>query len=222
MSEATTTKLRAAVVLGGPLVLLAALAYHPFIANLTDAEAVAAAMSADTTRWGIAHIAVGIGFGTLLLALLGVRGYLRDTGEERWSAFAVPFLVIGTVLFVFLPAFEVAMIAAFEAGGDPVGLQERLATWFLPLMMSGALLFGAGMVSLAVAMLKSAVLTRQLRWIVAIALVVAAVSRFVPAGAALYAGAVAGVVALLPIAFSMWSSMPESIRGRSALATGRG
>jgi len=210
MSETTTGRLQAAIVAIAPFFLLAALGYHPYIANLTDPSAVAGAMSADTTRWAVAHIAVGAGFGLLLIALLSARGYLRDAGEERWSSRAVPFLVMGTVFFTFLPAMEVALVAAFRVGADPVALQEELQPFFVPIMVAGALTFGIGLVCLAIGVVRSRVFDRQLTRIIAGALVVAAVSRFVPQGGALYVGAVAGVVALVPIAIQMWSGSPSA------------
>jgi hypothetical protein len=222
MSEIVRTKWQAAVVAIAPLVLLAALGYHPYIGNLMDNREVAAAMSADVTRWGLAHLAVGIGFGMLLLAFLAVRSYLRDEGEDRWSALSVPFLVVGTTLYIFLPAMETAMAAAAQVGADPVALQEQLGPWFVPVMIAGALTFGAGTLLVARAVVTSGALSPELTRIVAGALVIVALSRFVPRGQALYVGAVAGVVALLPIAARIWSSAHRpSLSARTALA-GRG
>ena len=223
MSETGFAKLRATSVAVGPFSLLAALLYHPYIADLTDVSSVAAAMDRGNSRWAVAHIAVGVGFGLLLLSFLAVRSHLRAAGEERWSSMAVPFLVMGTVLFTFLPAMEVAMAAATRAGADPVATQVELNTWFVPLLMSGALVFGIGIVLMAMATVRSGVLGRDLGRIVATALVVGALTRFVPRGAALYAGSVAAVIALLPFAIQMWSGEARArIGGRSVLAASRG
>jgi len=219
MSESTGGRSQAAIVAIAPFFLLAALGYHPYIANLTDPSAVAGAMSADTTRWALAHIAVGIGFGLLLIALLSARSYLRDAGEERWSSRAVPFLVMGTVFFTFLPAMETALVAAFRVGADPVALQTELRPFFVPMMVAGALTFGIGLICLAIGVVRSRVFDRQLTRVIAGALVVAAVSRFVPQGGALYVGAVAGVVALFPIAIQMWSGSPTTQVEGSMLRT---
>jgi hypothetical protein len=223
MSETTSGRFEAAIVAIAPFFLLAALGYHPYIANLTDPSAVAGAMSADTTRWAVAHIAVGLGFGLMLIALLAVSSYLQRSGEERWSSRAVPFLVMGTTFFVFLPAFETAMIAASRVGADPVALQQALRPWFVPIMLSSALIFGIGVILLAAAVARSRAFDAQLTRVSAGALVVLALSRFVPLGGALYLGAVAGVVALVPIAIQMWSSRPSfGLGGNAAIAGGRG
>jgi hypothetical protein len=52
MSTTTRARCRAAIVAITPAVLLGAFAYHPYIANLTDKAAVAAALASDTTRIG--------------------------------------------------------------------------------------------------------------------------------------------------------------------------
>jgi uncharacterized membrane protein len=68
MSTTTQARFRAAIVAITPAVLLAAFAYHPYIANLTDKAAVAAALASDTTRWELSHLAVGVGSGLAVLA----------------------------------------------------------------------------------------------------------------------------------------------------------
>jgi len=118
MSSTTRVRLRAAIVAIAPAVLLAAFVYHPYIANLTDKAAVAAALASDTTRWWLSHLAVGVGSGLVVLAFLATRSYLREAGEERWSILALPFIVMGSTLFAFLPAMEIAMLGAAEAGAE--------------------------------------------------------------------------------------------------------
>lgn len=218
MSEELMDRIRAGTVALAPLVLLAATFYHPYIANLTDETQLGRAMSADTLRWGLSHIAIGAGLGLLLLAMLAVRSHLREAGEQRWSPVAVPFLVLGTVFFTFLPAMETAMIAGFDAGTDPVVLQANLSTWFVPMLVTSALLSGAGTILLAAGIVRSRVLAPAQARIVAGALGVLAMARFVPQSRALYAGAVAAVVALVPIAVRMWNGIPAAGRTRGRIA----
>jgi hypothetical protein len=224
MSKELMDRIRAGTIALGPLFLMAAMFYHPYIADLTDESQVAGAMSTHvrTARWGLSHLAVAAGLGLLLLAMLAVRTHLREAGEHRWSAVAVPFLVMGTIVFTFLPAMEIAMIGAFDAGTDPVALQANLSTWFVPLMVTSAVLSGVGTVLLAAGIVRSGVLAAPQARIVAGALAVLAVSRFVPQGRALYVGAVAAVVALVPIAIRMWNEIPAAGRTRSGIATSPG
>jgi hypothetical protein len=222
MTHSTSGRTQAAVVAIAPLFLLAALAYHPFIANLTDKLSVAGAATADTSRWALAHIAVGLGAGLLLAALLAMCKFLQDAGEHRRSAAAVPFLAVGTTLFAFLPAMETAMGAASVAGADAVAVQSEIDVWFVPILIASSLTFAVGLMNLAVGVVESRVFDRRLGGLVAGALVVVAVTRFVPLGASLYLGGVAGVVALLPVAARMWSTAPARGSARRSALTPTG
>lgn len=118
MTETLRGRFQAAVVVIAPLFLLA-IAYHPYVGNLSDKSELAGAISADPARWGAAHVAVGAGMGLLLAAFLAVCSYLRKSGEERWSAAAVPFLVMGTTFSIFLPAIETAVGGCRGSGNGP-------------------------------------------------------------------------------------------------------
>jgi hypothetical protein len=109
------------------------------IAPPTDPAAIASAASSDTTRWGIAHLAIGVGYGLAVLAFLAIRSYLREAGEERWSSLALPFIVIGSTLLM-----EIGLLAAAEAGADVQAVQSALFPWFIPILLTGAITFGLG------------------------------------------------------------------------------
>lgn len=217
MSEATANRAMAAVVTGGPFVLLGALVSHPFIINKTDKQAVAQALTAGTGRWAAAHIGVGIGFGVLLLALLAVRNYLGNSGEGR-SAAAVPFLVMGTVMFTFLPAMETAMAGAVRAGMDPIAFYTELNTWLLPITVGASLAFSVGAIILARSVFRSQVLGPRITRVAAIALVIMAVVRFAPSSAAHYVSTVAAIVALVPFGLHMWADATAAESRRAAPA----
>ena len=189
----------AATVATAPVVLLAGIAYHPFVADLRDKEAVAAALTADVTRWSVAHLAVAVAAPVVALAFLAVAAALRQRGEWRWSGRSVPFLVVGSSLFALLPAMEITVLAAYLAGADPVAVLLELDAWFLPVLLSGAAIFTLGAASFARSVVSAAVLGRGMTVLVVTALVVTATSRFLPFTPALLAGAVALVVALWPL-----------------------
>lgn len=205
MNETTRAQLRAAIVIIAPAVLLAGFIYHPFLARLTDSEALARAVSADTTRWGLAHLIVGVGSGLMALAFLAIRSYLREAGEERWSAPALPFIIVGSALFAMLPGLEFAPLAAAKTGGDIAATQTALEPWFFPILLTGAATFAIGALGFAKGIARSGVLSPRLTWIVVGALVAMAVARFVPLGIVqFYVSGVAGIVALWPLAYEMW------------------
>jgi lysylphosphatidylglycerol synthetase-like protein (DUF2156 family) len=169
-----------------------------------NAEAIANAVVADTTRWGIAHLAIGVGYALIVLAFLAIRSYLRESGEERWSSVALPLVAVGSALFAILPGMEFAPLAAAETGGDVEGAQEELMPWFVPILLMGAITFTLGVLGFAMAIVRSGILKRQVQRIVVGALVVMAAARFVPLGAAQIVIGVAALVALWPLAYEMW------------------
>jgi hypothetical protein len=205
MTSTTRALFRAAIVAIAPVVMLAGFVYHPYIPNLTDNTAVAEALVADTTRWGLSHLAVAVGSGLLMLAFLAIRSYLREAGEERWSAPAIPFIIIGSTLFALLPAMEIGMLGAAGAATDVAAAQTAVDSWFLPVLLTGGVLFLIGVIGLAKAITTSGVLGPRLTRVIVGALVVMALARFVPLGIQLYVGGAAGIIALWPLAYAMWA-----------------
>jgi hypothetical protein len=212
MSTTTRARIRAAIVAIAPAWLLFAFVYHPYIANLTDKAAVAAALTSDTARWGLLHLAVGVGSGFAVLAFLAIRSYLREAGEDRWSILVLPFIVMGSTLFAFLPAMEIAMLAAAEEGADVQAVLTALDSWWFPILLTAAATFAIGVFAFAKGIADSRILSRRLSRLVVGALVVMAVARLVPVGAVqFYVQGAAGIVALWPLAYEMWKH-PEAAR----------
>ncbi len=204
LSPTTSARFRTAVVVIAPAVFLVGFLSHPYVARPTDEAALAAAVASDTTRWGLSHLAIAIGYGLIALAFLAVRSYLREAGEERWSALALPFIIMGCSLFVVLTGMEFAPLAAAEAGGDVEAAQSEIIPWFVPILVTGGVSFTLGALGFAMGILRSGVLSAPLTRVVVGALVVMAAARFVPLGAAQYVIGIAGVVALWPLASEMW------------------
>ncbi|HEY3475654.1 MAG TPA: hypothetical protein VGK56_13665 [Anaerolineales bacterium] len=201
----TRAQLRAAIVAIAPVVMLAGFLYHPFIAVLPDSAAVAAAVTADESRWALSHLLVGVGSGILLLAFLAIRSYLREAGEERWSTIAIPLVVLGSTLFTLLPAMEIGLLGGAQAGANVEAAQDALQPWFLPTLLSGSFLFALGVLGFAWAIFRSGILKPGMTLLVGTALVVMGIARFVPLGVfQFYVGGLAGIVALWPLAYVMW------------------
>lgn len=85
---------RAAVTGLSPSVLLIGLVYHPHLDDLRDKGTVAAALIDDTTRWGIAHLVVGMAAALVLLAFLSVDAYLREGGRSALVVALLPLAVL--------------------------------------------------------------------------------------------------------------------------------
>lgn len=213
MSSTTRARFRAAILLLAPAVLLAGFLYHPYIAIPRESD-VAEAAASDPTRWGLSHLLVGVGYGLVALAFLALRAYLREAREERWSAPALPLVVVGSVLTAILTGMEFAPLTAAETGGDVEAVQRELTPWFISIVVASGLSFALGALGFAVAIARSGVLGAPLTRLVVGALVVLAVSRFVPLGAAFYVTSVAAVAALWPLGYRMWEQSEARAEGR--------
>ena len=203
-AELTRARFRPAVVAVAPAVLVIGFASHPYVLRPTDEAALAAAAASDTTRWGLSHLAIGVGYGLAVLAFIAVRSYLREAGEERWSVVALPFIALGCAMFPILTGMEFALLAAAETGGDGAEAQAALTPWFVPVLLTGGISFALGAFGFAMGIARSKVLSAQLTRLVTGAFVVMVVARFVPLGAAQPVIGVAGIVALWPLAYTMW------------------
>jgi hypothetical protein len=210
MSDTRRYSYEAIIAVLAPAALFAALVAHPYLpGRLPNEAAVAAAVAADTTRWGLVHLATGVASGLVILAFLAVRSYLRDAGDHRLSALGVPFVVIGSTLFAMLPGMEFAALAAAETGTDIADIaaaQAALEEWFVPVLAIGALIFGVGVLAFIRGITATGILSRPLTGLVVGALAVMALSRFVPLTAAqFYLQSAAGILAFWPLAYHMWS-----------------
>lgn len=220
-TDTRKARARAAAVAIAPAVTLAGFLLHPYFTTLPDAGRVADAVVADTARWGVAHLTVAVGSGLMLLAFLAIRGYLREVGEERFSAWGLPFIVLGSVLYAVLAGLEFAPLAAAETGGDVEAVQTALDPWFIPILVTGVALFAVGAFAFARGIAASGVLSRRLTYVVVTGLAVMALARVVPVGAVqFYVQGAAGLVALWPLAYDMWRhpTMRPALRARPAPA----
>jgi hypothetical protein len=210
---------RTVILVAAPAALLAALVAHPYLSGRlpNDAE-VAEAVAGGPTRWGLVHLATTVASGLIILAFLAVRSYLREAGEDRFSTFGVSFVVIGSTLFTVLPGIEFAPLAAAETGATTAEIeaaQEALASWFVPVLVIGALVFAIGVFAFARALSVTTLGGPALTRVVVVALIVMAVSRFVPLAAVqFYVQGAAAIVALWPLAYAM-RTQPAPYTGRS-------
>jgi hypothetical protein len=225
MTSTTTTRARfgAVAVALAPAVMLVALVGHPFLARLPDAVAVAEAVERSTTRWGAVHLLTAVGISLTALAFVAIRAWLRDAGEDRFSAWALPWVILGSALYGLLPGLEFAPMAAAQTGGDVAGVQAALEPWFIAILASSVTVFAVGILGFARGIAAGKVLSRPLTTVVVVALVALAVSRFVPLGAVqFYVQAAAGLVALWPLAYRMWTSEPSPAGARAGMAAPAG
>lgn len=209
MVSKTRSRSRATIVALAPAALLVSVVTHDFLpGRLPNDAAVAEAVAAGTTRWGLVHMATAVSSGLLIIAFLAIRSYLREAGEDRFSAIGVPFIVMGGTLFTMLPAMEFAPMAVAVAGAATptiAAVQAALSPWFVTVLVVGALSFAVGVWGFARGIADSRVLSPGLTTVVVGALAVLAASRLVPLAAVqFYVQGAAGVIALWPLAYAIW------------------
>ena len=200
-----TSDTRAIIVAIAPVLLLVAMVSHPYLpGRLPDHAAVAEAVAESTTRWGLVHLAAAVASGGIVLAFVAIRGYLREAGDQALSAVGLGFIVMGSLSYAVLPGMEFTPLAALDSGADPEAAQAALDDWFVPVLVIGALLFAIGVVCVAVAIRRHGGLGPTLTWVVVLALVVMAASRFVPLAAVqFYVQSAAALIALWPLAWAI-------------------
>jgi hypothetical protein len=205
-TQSAPSRPAAAVVAVAPLILIAAFVLHPHLpGRQPNIEALAEAVSSDPTRWGLVHLATGLGSALLAVAFLIISNHLGRPREDRWTAAGLPLIIVGCTLYAMLPAMEFAPLAAVESGGDPAAAQQSLLHWLGPVLIASAATFGTGAVCFGVGVTRSPVLGRGSARVVAASLVVMALSRFVPLSAVqFYVQGLACYAAMLPLAYAMW------------------
>lgn len=219
-TESTRMRYGAAVLALAPVVMAGSILAHPFIPVMPDSAAIADAVQANTMGWAIVHLASVIGIALTALAFLAIRARLREAGENRSSQWALPWVLFGSALYGFLPGLEFAPVAAARTGGNPAAAQESLTPFFIAVLAVSAITFAIGVVGFAKAIATSRVLSPTLTWVVAVALVLLAISRMVPLGAVqFFVQAAAVIVAFWPLAYEMWPrhEVAHATQGRPAV-----
>ena len=201
-SSRSTSKALAITVAAGPVLLLGALLWHPPLpGRLPDNDAVAEAVAADVTRWGLSHLAAAVAAAAVSVAFIVIRSYLRERGDGWFSAVGLALVVVGNTLYAVLPGMEFSALAAHETGTDIAAAQDALQPWFISVLVGGSVVFAAGTTLFAVAIVRSAPMGRTEAVVIAAALVVFGVSRVIPIGVVqFYVQPAAALVALLPLA----------------------
>jgi len=204
---------RAVIVGVAPVVLLAAFIAHPDIGlGPPDEAAIASAAASNTFRWGISHLMVGVASALLLLAFVAIRSYLREAGDDRWSALALPFVIFGGTLYAILPGMEFAALAAAETGDDVRAAQAAVDPWFIPVIVTSGVTSAIGIMGFARAVSSVGPSALGVPRFVVVALGAMAVARMVPlTGVQFYVHAAAALIALGPLATTMWRH-PRAIR----------
>ena len=166
MAYFTQVRLRSLALFVAPVMMLAAIIFHPYLVNELDVEAATAAVMADPTRWAVAHVMLMAAFASIMLAVVALRHLLRTAGDSRLSFMAVPLLIGGSSIFIAVWGFEITVAAVANVGGDVRAVFEESDRWFGPIGIVGYVMFLIGWPIMALAVRRSKVLGRRQTWVV--------------------------------------------------------
>ena len=158
MAYITQVRLRSLALFVAPVVMLAAIVFHPYLVNELDVEAASAAVTADPTRWAVAHVMLMAAFASIMLAVVALRHLLRTAGDGRLSFIAVPLLIGGSSIFIAVWGFEITVAAVANVGGDVRAVFEKSDRWFGPIGIVGYAMFIIGWPIMALAVRRSKIL----------------------------------------------------------------
>lgn len=216
MSEQTLNKWRAIVLAAAPPVFLAGVLIQPYIGDWSDSAAIARAIEADPPRMALASVVLGFSAGVTVLAVFAIRGLLRSAGENSWSPIGVALATLGGVLVATATGGGLPLALAAQAGQSVEPIVRAGEGW-APVQLGGFVVFALAFVVLAVAIYRSDVLSTGLRWLVAVALVVAGVGTLLPFGFGFYIAAGGSFLGAWPLAYAAWGA---GQRAASAIPAG--
>lgn len=205
MSNRFQNKSRAVIIAVTPLALLAGALVHPYLGGIPDAAALAQAVSANPTRWGIAHIIIGVGIALALLLFFFIRVHLHDKGEDVWSFWATPLATIGLALVAFMVGAEGVGGRGAAALGDVQTFFEAMEAWAVPLYLTANVLLGLGLLGFAKGISSSGMLAKKAAGIVWAGAMIATLSLFLPTGWAAHLVSVGMLAFAWPLAQRLWS-----------------
>lgn len=211
MAVRALTQNRALLVAVWPVALLIGALSLPTIGDpfggSADTECCASALH---WTWSVGMIVMGLALS--VPAAFAVRTRSRKIGEKRWGSLAV-------ALFVFGIGLQLGLMGLYEWSIDPVipayptaavWLWGIVDLWPVKVGIAARLLVSLGLLSLAVSIVRSKMLGRELSWIVVDAMIVAVVALFINRDWGINLVAAALVVAFWPLAYAMHDEMAES------------
>lgn len=206
MSYRLQSRTRALFVGAAPLVLLAGASVHPYLGNMPDSGDIAEAVAADPTRWGIAHVVIGVGIALSLVLFFAVRIHLHDRGEDRWSFWGTPLVAVGLGLIGFMVGAEGIGGRAAAVTPDVRAFFEEMEPWAVPVYLTANVLLGVGVLAFAKGVASSGTLGRRQTWVVAAGAVLAVAGLFLPTGWAAHLVSLGMIAFAWPLAAHLWSA----------------
>lgn len=188
-----------------PVVLSAGIVLIPLVVDYSD-HLLAEQAVAQTGRWFAGHLVAAVAFGlsvwasSVIVGELGGRGYRVPT---------VVLLLIGVGAGLYaagLGADGIGPVVVQSSGVSAARFFDASGWWVTGVFVAATLLFGMGLISLGVHIIRGGLVGGRWRYVVSVSSLLFLVAPAVPSGWALYGVAVASVGVFVPIGISMWRS----------------
>ncbi|MEZ4416695.1 MAG: hypothetical protein R3E10_13185 [Gemmatimonadota bacterium] len=183
-----------------PVLLALGVLLIPVVDDYAD-HGLAAAASLESTRWFVGHLLSAMAFGSAILA--GGIIALRLQRSEPLSWLGLAFLAPGAVLHVVgLGADGIAPLAVRTGGGLPDAYFDG-GFWVTGVFISGAALFGVGVLLLVLGLMRADLLKGGARYLTFAAALAFPAAEAVPYGWALFLVACLAFCVWIPIGLAM-------------------
>lgn len=213
MSDGFNQRVCVVVLMLAPVVLAVGFSLRPYSSNFTDTAKTAVDVSNGPLRFVWAHGLISAGLVLIILAVFAIRLHLLNEGENTWSFYATGLITIGGGMLVALTGAEgFGGYAVVKAEGQVEAFFEATEDWTW-LLFVAIIVFSVGLLALAVAVLRTRVLSSARKWIVVAALGIWMIANFVLSSWATYVISFAAIVVFWLLAASVRSGITLSANG---------
>jgi hypothetical protein len=186
-------------VLSFPVALSAGILLIPVVSDYSDHAAAAEAVG-STGRWFAGHLLSAVAFGLSVLAVSVVAAASADR-SHRLPPFVLPMIAAGAGLYAAgLGADGIGPVALVSSGASPELFFDGSGRWVSGVFAAATLLFGAGLVALALHVIRAQFIRGASRYVVFVAAVLFLAIPAIPSGWALYGEALAAYGVFVPLA----------------------
>jgi hypothetical protein len=192
-------RVRVLSVLSFPVVLSAGILLIPVVADYSD-HAAATVAAGSTGRWFAGHLLSALAFGLSVLAVSVIAA--ESAGRShRVPPFVLPMIAAGAGLYAAgLGADGIGPVALASTGAPPELFFDGSGWWVGGVFVAATLLFGAGLIALALHVVRAQFVHGASRYVVFVGAVLFVVIPAIPTGWALYGEALAAYAVFVPLA----------------------
>lgn len=192
-------RIRALLVASFPVALLAGILLIPVVADYSD-HSLAAEAVGSTGRWFAGHVLSAVAFGLSVLSVSVIAAVAAER-SYRLPTFILPMIAAGAGLYAAgLGADGMGPVALMSSGASPTLFFDGSGWWVTGVFVAATLLFGVGLIVLAVHVIRAQLVAGASRYVVFAAALLFTAAPVIPSGWALYGEAIAACGVFVPLA----------------------